>query len=328
MVAAFTLPQQRHPLVSPAPRSSLFSPILSPSISAASYSISPIPLSPDFQSFLLSAPSTASPPDELSTPSPLSIGESVAVVVDRPASQPRKRRRLTEAQLRGRREKQRHADLQRREREHTALSRLHALLTANAERKQRVDDEAEEGDEAKTRADLLEESVDCINQLQLLVAQLTSACNQYQSNDRGLPAKRPLPQSLLASSSAADIDNLPPSASSFVAAHIRRLSLNPSMFTRSPVCVVIMHVPSGVIADASDSYLCHTRWQRSHLVGRRMFPPLETMVQEPMHLTNPHSDIMRDDRTLVQAEDGRVVHSRQEPQYESSLLLAQQLLTG
>ena len=181
-------------------------------------------------------------------------------------------------------------------------------------------------DKRRARADLLEESVEHIKQLRLLVAQLTSACNQYQASTHYKPMDHSMPA--LASPSTAHLRHLPASASPFLAAHIRRLSLHSSMYVSSPVCVTILHVPTGLIADVSESQLRHTGWQRPHLVGRRMFPPLQAMLQAKTNLTNPDSDVMQDTRTLVRGEAGRLVASKQEPQYESSVQLAQQLLRG
>ena len=253
------------------------------------------------------------------------------VVVDRSSSGMPSRRRLSEAQVRRRRRRQRQADLQRRYREQRSLAQLQQLMAPNTciDPNQHVNDEEGEDGKLRTRADLLEESVQQIAQLQLLVAQLTSTCNelQYRTNCCAPPpTERSLPA--LATPSTSLLRHLPPSASAFLANHVRRLSLHSSMLVHSPVAVTMVHRPSGLIADASESMLQHTGWQRSQLVGRRMLPPLQTMLSDPMLLTNPHIEIMRDNRTLVAGEGGRVVSSKQEPQYESSLRLAHQLVTG
>ena len=253
-----------------------------------------------------------------------------SAVVDRSSSGMPSRRRGSEAQVRRRRRRQREADLQRRYREQRSLAQLQQLMTPSSriESEQKANDEEDEDGKLRTRADLLEESVQQIAQLQLLVIQLTSTCNELQQRSSGcaFPAERSLPA--LATPSTSLLRHLPPSASAFLANHVRRLSLHSSMFVHSPVAVTLLHVPSGLIADASESQLEHTGWERAHLIGRRMFPPLHVMLSDPMLMINPHAEIMRDNRTLVAGEGGRVVSSKQEPQYESSLRLAHQLVTG
>ena len=323
-----------HPLSSPAPNSDAqfcFSPVFSP-IPEQPYPHTPLPLNPLSPSGSSSPPyappAISSPLAHVSSPFPSSSADSAAAVAARSVPQLRRPRRWSEEQLRQRRHKQREADLQRREREHNALTQLQQLLTTHDEHKHTEDGKEGGAGTVRTRTDLLEASVQHIQQLQLLVAQLTSAPHQYAASGCAMQNGQPLPLSASAYSSSAHLRHSSQSSAFDLAGLIRNSSLHSSMFVLSPVCITLLHVPTGLIADASDSFLLRTGWQRSHIVGRRMFPPLETMLREPLHLTNPHSDAMRDNRILVQGQGGRLVHSKQEPQYESSVQLAQQLLRG
>ena len=239
------------------------------------------------------------------------------------ASTPYRRRRLTEPEIRLRRQKQHTADVQRRHREQTAITQLQQLLPSHDESNLAASDARKQ----RPRADLLEESVQHIEQLHVLVAKLTSAPNQHEASVALMAGlEHSLPLSV--SSSTTPLCQLPLATSALLANVVRRLSLHSSMYVRSPVCVTVVHVPSGLIADVSDSQLLHTGWQRPHVIGRRMFPPLHALLYEPKHLTDPHSDVMQDNRTLVAGPTGRLVASKQEPQYESSVRAAQQLLSG
>ena len=229
--------------------------------------------------------------------------------------------------------KQRECDIQRREKENSGYKRLYALLTAQRDRHSEADgdDDDDEGaaDRSKLKkASILRQSAERIEQLQRSVGELMEACACYGYSTTAGSTDTPLSPHIC-SHPPLHVDELPPSESALLAARLQRASLSHSFSTESSLAIVLLHVPSGLLVDASDLYLSHTGWQRADIVGRRMFQPLKVTLADPLLATDPHSSAgVHDNRVLVEGKDGRRVTSKQEPQYEKSMRQLQQLYTG
>jgi len=115
--------------------------------------------------------------------------------------------------------------------------------------------------------------------------------------------------------------------------HSRRHSLQSSMLTRSTTCVLVIHVPSGCVTDASERYLQHTHFERSWLVGRRLFPPWQELQSNPLGMTRLFPCTPEPDRVLCKhaADDdggGQLQPTVHQPQSESTIRLMHQLCSG
>ena len=246
-----------------------------------------------------SSPSTPDPSSGSPTPSPspnplprhsLSVSVRPTVSRQRSATLGSSGDRV----LRKRR-RQRECDIQRRQKENVGFNRLYMLLTAGSIKKQ-----------------------------QKLIQQ-----QQMADDEEDDDTDRKMNKADILHQSAERIEQLERMLTELTEAHTRRNSLESSIFTHSSACIVVIHVPSGVITDASERYLQHTLMERSWVVGRRFFPPLHLMQANPLYLTRPYpSSPHQGDRVLCKTEDGVLQETVQSPQCEKSLRLLEQLYSG
>ena len=242
------------------------------------------------------------------------------------------------------RRKQRDCDLQRRLRENAAVTRLQQLLADEAEQ-QSVAEETS-GDDAerakRCKADVLERSVRRIERLQMLLAQ-ADANKRHVSRQKSLKRLPSGSESGRELSSSTGVNSC--SSGSFAVAfrqslprmlqaQMRRQGLESSAFMAGSVCLLLVHVPTGLVADASEQYLFHTHMDRANLIGKRYMPPRPTMESEPLLLADrARLDKAIKDRpmrsvTVKEATGGPEVEVKPEPQYESSLRMLHQLMCG
>ena len=289
------------------------------------FPLSPTPplTSAHYASSHSSTPPSSTPPSS-SSPTAKSDADTDSIP---PQPKKRVRERLSEDRLREKRQRQRESDVSRRQKEHDALARLQQVLTAGDVDSSAAVDEAADSDDKPTRMNkvaVLRESAVRIEQLQRLVAQLADACNQA-AEDRSTNS---LPTELSTSSLSAQLDHLPRFVSSSVQSYLKRVGLHSSLFIHSSACQLLLHARSGLIADVNDRFVAGSGWKRSELIGRRCFPPARLMQTNPQLVQNRNSPMMASNRPPVQSQSGRLVPQRQEPQYERTLQLAQQLWNG
>ena len=195
------------------------------------------------------------------------------------------------------RRRQRECDIQRRQKENVGFNRLYTLLTSGAMKKQ-----------------------------QKLIRQ------QQQEDDDGSgdeDTDRKMNKADILHESAERIEKLERMLVELTEATTRRNSLESSMFMHSSACIVVIHVPSGFMTDASERYLQHTLMERSWLVGRRFFPPQHLMSTNPMYLTRPYpSNSHQADRVLCRPGRGALQETQQSPQSEKSVRQLHQLYAG
>ena len=322
--AATLSPQVTSPIVAHA--GLMFSPPFGPLAPAWLDSPHLLPLSPSFTPAEFEHPAPSSPGPSLQ-PTTAHNGGSDGDANSSPHSSKRIRE-MSEDKLQHKRHKQRQSDWSRRQKEHLALTRLHALLTGE----EGVAEDSEDGgggDDSKqaarmNKADILQESAARIEQLLLLVAQLTEACQtKSRSGCDGFNN-----QSVVGITAAcAHLDLLPRAMSSPIRAHLERIGLHSSMFVHSSVTQLLLDARSGLVADVSERWLATSGWTRSEVIARRFFPPARLMITQP-DLLRTRNRIMASKRVLVLGKNGRMVPQKQEPQYEKSLRLAQQLWRG
>ena len=241
------------------------------------------------------------------------------------------------------RRKQRDSDSQRRQRENAALARLQQLLADEEDEPDTVLDDADRSKRCK--ADVLEQSVQRIEQLQMLLAQVVDVNKRRLQRHKQLVAAvededdeearggtsivSAADTSFSASSTTSSFyQRLPPFVSWMLGAQMRREGLDSSTFMASSVCLLLCHIPTGLVADASERYLYVTSMDRSHLVGRRYLPPRPTWIANPLLLADRSQYEKVPDRPMRSGRHGEAEETKQEPQYERSLRLLGQLLEG
>ena len=218
--------------------------------------------------------------------------------------------RVGERVLRKRR-RQRECDIQRRQKENMGFNRLYVLLTASSMKKQQK----------------------CVQlQQQQLAAAASVAAEQQEDcgDDDEEDTERKMNKADILHQSAERIEQLERTLRELMEAHSRRHSLESSMFLHSSACMMVIHIPSGYITDASERYLQHTCNERSWVVGRRFFPPWALMLDDPMYLTRPLPCTKRQaDRVLCRPEHSALLQeTQQSPQCEKSVRLLIQLCSG
>ena len=125
------------------------------------------------------------------------------------------------------------------------------------------------------------------------------------------------------------MDELLPVVRDGLSAHLRSGSLRRAFSTTSSCCLMLLHVPSGLVVDVSDMFLSHGGWQRSDVAGRRMCQPLRVTADNSLTTSCTNSGVAEDTRVLVRGEDGRRVPNKDMvPQYENSMRLLHRLFTG
>ena len=197
------------------------------------------------------------------------------------------------------RRRQRECDIHRRLVENSGFSRLSALLAAQSAKKQQklIQQRKEDEDQAEEEDD--EDAARKLNKADIL----------HQSADR--------------------IEQLQRMIADLKESQSRRGSIQSSMFTHSAACIMVIHVPSGFVADASQRYLEHSMTERSWLVGRRCFPPYEHLVSHPNYLLRPSSTgAHQRDRVLCKPAGGELQETVPRGQSEASLRAMHQLLSG
>lgn len=227
--------------------------------------------------------------------------------------------------------KQRECDIQRRERENGGYKRLSTLLASHREDEQYNDDDDDDDDsDAADRAKLnkaavLRRTAERIQQLQRAVADLIDARPCHPSaNGSGhevCGAHHPPPSFW---------DELPAALLARMSAKVRSASIRASFSNVSSNCLLLVHVPSGLVIDCSDRYLQFCHQSRSDVVGRRLFQPLRETMNDPLQATRAGgvAAAINDNRVLVAGSDGRKVVSKQEPQYERSMRAIEDLFLG
>ena len=129
--------------------------------------------------------------------------------------------------------------------------------------------------------------------------------------------------------SAERIEQLERQLAELTSAHSRRHSLQSSMFTHSTACIVVIHIPSGCIADVSERYLQHTAVERSWVLGRRFFPTWHTLQSNPMCMTQPvPATTDQSDRVLCRPDGKQLQPTVQKTQSEATIRLMHQLHNG
>ena len=264
----------------------------------------PLSHADDSSSSRSSSGSSSSPLVAVSSPSASSTAASEAVEQSVAADEMRVRRKRSDRSNRERlmrkRRKQRECDVDRRYRENTALVQLQQFIREE----EKTDDEPQLDSSDTSRlhkADILQQSVQLIEVLKRRVAELT---------DSHSPPAQP------------DSSLLTRVASSTIAAQLCHASLQSPMRDHSTVCLLLVHAPTNRIVDVTSRFLFCTGWQRPNIVGRR-WPSLHTKRD-----TKQRAAGLRDNPVLVQGMGGLLVPSRQEPQYERSIRLRQQLYGG
>ena len=191
------------------------------------------------------------------------------------------------------RRRQRECDIQRRQKENIGFNRLYALLTADSVKKQQKLLQQQQNDEEEDETDRKMNKADILHQ------------------------------------SAERIEQLERMLTELTEAHARRSTLSSSMFTHSSACIVVIHVPSGFVSDASERYLQHTMFERAWVVGRRFFPPYTLMKSNPQYLTRPYpTTASQSDRVLCKPANQPLQETQLKAQSETSVRLLHQLYAG
>ena len=194
------------------------------------------------------------------------------------------------------RRRQRECDIQRRRKENIGYNRLYALLTADSVKKQQRQLQQQQQDDGDKDYDDIEQKMQKADIL-------------HHSAERIEQLERMLRQ--------------------LTEAHARRNALSSAMYTHSSACIVIIHVPSGYVSDASERYLEHSMFERLWVVGRRFFPPWPAIHSNPLHLTRPNTPTpYQADRMLCKPANGPLQETRLVPQSEKSVRLLRELFAG
>ena len=251
-----------------------------------------------------------------SFPAPHTVSMEPSTAAGTLKARRRRGERSSGDRLQRKRRKQRECDVDRRHRENTAFIQLQQLIreeeqhTSTDEQPQQPDvtGDTSSSNSKLHKADILQQSVQLIEVLKRRVAELTEGSTATP------PANHPPPSSTQLALSHA--------ASSTLAAHLRHSSLHSPMRDHSTVCLILLQPSTNRIIDVTSRFLACTGWQRTHIVGRR-WPKLHTKRD-----VGRRAVVLRDDAVLVEGGGGMLVPSRQEPQYERSIRLREQLYSG
>ena len=198
------------------------------------------------------------------------------------------------------RRRQRECDIQRRQKENMGFNRLYVLLTSSNTKKQQ----------------------------KLLVQQEQQ--QQLADEEDEDDSERKMNKADILHQSAERIEQLERMLTELTEAHSRRKSLEWSTFTHSAACVVVIHVPTGYVTDASERYLQHTGFERSWVVGRRFLSARHLIQSDPMCLTRPRPcSPQHDDRVLCKPRSTGVLQATMpKAQSEKTIRLLLQLYDG
>lgn len=235
--------------------------------------------------------------------------------------------------------KHKEIDAARRQREATVVKQLQRLTRQKHEREEyeSADEDESQADGAddsddsddveggrRDKVTVLEESATTIAQLRALCRRMRRACNakdrsitKLQKHLHAIATAKTQSLKALKAAGTTDGDSalseptvstasllsfLPESTSQYLTQLDRSHVLYTSTFVRSPLALVLVAIPSGIMVDANDVFERSTGWKRDDIVGTVIGPPADG--SRPKHKLNPMAlRRRRDGKQLRDGED-------------------------
>ena len=240
-----------------------------------------------------------------------------------------------------RKQKHRNIDLRRRMREQSAINALQRLIDESTWKRSSspahherpsdlINEEDSEVRAKKNKSLIMEETARKYSELQQTVQRLTDSNRAHVDTIKSLVQQLVTQQAANSariavsngSSSPAQLLSLLPLAlSTRVSAELSSHVLHSSCLLSASLSMLLICADSGCVLDMNDQTLSSTGWEKSHLLGRRITPPWNSI---PTNLDVPWSRELRArldiEGVWVDGLDGHMVPAKIQPQYRKVML--------